>query len=182
MKSAEHQISGCPAQIFLTLTTVFWLSYRQQDALEVSDMNPGELAARELERKDFKVPESLLAVTTRTLIYNCNTPIIPTDSMGLMSDQHQTGSAICRCLQVWKVSQLVGMLSLIAGMMEMPGIRPNTVILLFSTHLAYSVVAVSHGTFLVLPQEEVTHLKTLDLSHWTTQENWTASFLWSSVF
>jgi len=53
----------------------------------------------------------------------------------------------------------------------MPGISPDTGILLFSTPLVYPVVAVSHGTALVLPQEKVTHLKSLDLSHWTVQEN-----------
>ena len=150
MKSAEHQISGSPTQIFLTLTIVFHLAtaiHTQTARYFESKSETGELAARGLQGKDFRVPGSLLAVTTRTLIYNCNTPIIPTGSVGLMSDQHQTWSAMCRCLQVWNVSQLVGMLSPIAERMEMPGISPDTVFLLFSAPSAYPVVAVSHGTW-----------------------------------
>lgn len=168
MKSAEHQISGCPTQIFLTLTIVLHLqphTQRLQDALRVRDTNPGELAARGLQGKDFRVPGSLLAVTTRTLIYNCNTPI----RTNRFSGTHEWPapdriSKVQMSLSVKCFTAGISQLSPIAGRMEMPGISPDTV-LLFPTPSAYPVIAVFHGASLVLPQEDITRLKSLDLSH-----------------
>lgn len=109
MKSAEHQINGCPTQIFLTLTIAFYLqphTHRLQDALRVRDTNPGELAARGLQGKDFRVPGSLLAVTTRTLISNCNTPIITNRFSGTRltstrQDQQCADVSECEMFHSW---------------------------------------------------------------------------------
>lgn len=75
MKSREHQISGSPTQ-FLNIAFLLATDTLTQTAscLKGKQYEPGESADRRLQGKDFRVPGSPLDVTTRTLIYNCDTP------------------------------------------------------------------------------------------------------------